>query len=166
MNVFHLPGICAQVVIDHWLYISWSRPMKKPLWGVNNGSNKIHRFVLVSSLDMLLITWLYKEWKLWGTLSVNDVSHWNLIINFNIFDLMDRWGLLECIITFSLSRYILSVLTRSLQRIEYKNWDTWVSSQYYNYLLCWVVISRLFALCSNKQLATLKHLKKSLTHFT
>lgn len=114
MNVFHLPGICAQVVIDHWLYISWSRPMKKPLWGVNNGSNKIHRFVLVSSLDMLLITWLYKEWKLWGTLSVNDVSHWNLIINFNIFDLMDRWGLLECIITFSLSCYILSVLTRSL----------------------------------------------------
>lgn len=114
MNVFHLPGICAQVVIDHWLYISWSRPMKKPLWGVNNGSNKIHRFVLVSSLDMLLITWLYKEWKLWGTLSVNVVSHWNLIINSNIFDLMDRWGPLECIITFSLSRYILSVLTRSL----------------------------------------------------
>lgn len=114
MNVFHLPGICAQVVIDHWLYISWSRPMKKPLWGVNNGSNKIHRFVLVSSLDMLLITWLYKEWKLWGTLSVNDVSHWNLIINSNIFDLMDRWGPLECIITFSLSRYILSVLMRSL----------------------------------------------------
>lgn len=113
MNVFHLPGICAQVVIDHWFYISWSRPMKKPLWGVNNGSNKIHHFVLVSSLDMLLITWLYKEWKLWGTLSVNDVSHWNLIINFNIFDLMDRW-VLECIITFSLSRYILSVLTRSL----------------------------------------------------
>lgn len=30
MNVFYLPGICTQVVIDHWFYIAWTRPMKKP----------------------------------------------------------------------------------------------------------------------------------------
>lgn len=48
----------------HWFYIAGTRPMKKPLRAVNNERDKLHSFVLVSSVEMWLITKHDREQKL------------------------------------------------------------------------------------------------------
>lgn len=55
----------------HGFYMAGTRPMKKPLHAVNDGSDKLYRFVLVSSTEMCLITKFYREQKLWTRLPVH-----------------------------------------------------------------------------------------------